>query len=1737
MSLLSKRSTRKPSTLKKSKSKSIDIEQYTMQDLPSLRRKRTIAFNRLHKALEVGQLAKSDSSQLDLFFSYHNTIKQITAAFEDAHFNILEVLDDSSEEDNIMQEQFDNTFYMIESIHRSLTRSEDEQQSKGSSSFNIRLPKITLPSFSGNIKQWPEYFDTFNALIHNSSSLTETEKFHYLVSSLSGEALSVVKAFPLSHEHYNDAYLALCGRYKNKRDLAFTCWRDILNIEFKCKDASLFRKSLDTFEENLSILKTINLPVQNWDFILVYHILSKLDTGMRRDFEEKHSSIEFPTYQQLKLFLQSKCEALIRDTHFSDNKIKSNKTFQQDFIKRPSVSHTLVAASNVRPTTDKSNNYNEKQAPFPITCSYCKESHSITSCSDFLKKSVDDRIKIAEDKKWCFNCLRSSHQIKDCKSLFTCRTCRRKHHSLLHRDKPSVSQSSGSSALVSRSQSRSTVLLATALVQVRDARGDAHTLRALFDSASQSNFITEAAAKRLQLQPSQTSVSVSGLGDALAPISGDVTCSVGTNDQVIFNLNMQVIPRICSDQPIAKLNSSRWSHIKSLPLADPSFDIPGPVDMLFAADVFVDSLLGQQIKGSQNQPTAFKSLFGWLLLGKTNLTSNTALLTSSLPSSVDTDLNSLVQRFWELDSVPKASSMTPEEQLCEQKFVEEHYRDPSGRYVVKYPFKENCEPIFNGSREVALRRFYAIEKRLSQDPELYNQYREFMSDYIESDHMSLVPPDQSVGKYYIPHHCVLRPESTSTRLRVVFDASAKDHNSRSLNDTLLTGPKLQPDVFKILLRFRQCQIVFMADVRQMFRQISVLPDHRDYQRVFWRSSPNDTLKEYRLNTVTYGVASSPYLACRTMRQLADDEGDQFPLAKQIILSDVYVDDVVCGFNDFDIANTAKKQLIELFNLGQFKLRKWISNDPQLVSDLPIDDRLQGSVSLDNTDPSPLKVLGLKWDPSSDCFLFSVKPSESACTKRTILSELARIFDPLGFLSPITIQAKCLIQKLWILGVNWDETPPIEVVQSWASYSDQLPQLADLRIPRKLTSRVAKSCELHGFCDSSETAYGAVIYLRYIDENGDIQVTFVCSKARVAPLKRISLPRLELCAAVLLADLYKYVCDTYLTHIQIDSVFLWSDATIVLHWLRSHSSRWATFVANRVSHIQEITPPEWWYHVSSGDNPADICSRGLFPSEMLNNTLWWAGPCWLSQAKEFWPSQSITISQVDESIAQTETRKSVALVTVDSAKESDLLIELTHRFSSLTKLLNVLSYVNRFINAIRKRVNKNKCIAITNIERQDALMQIVKQVQNRAFSEEISNLNNKKPVMKQFRKLSPFVDDVGVLRVGGRLSRSGLEYQHKHPALLPPDHPLTTLIIDYIHRSYCHPGINTTYFLLLQQFWVISAKRVIRRVLSKCIKCYRLHPQPLQPFMSDLPSYRVNQVKPFSVVGVDFGGPFRIKLGPHRGAKIDKAYLCLFVCLATKAVHLEVVSTLSSDGFIAALRRFVARRGRCNVIHADCGTNFVGARNQFVSLMENASHAEKIEFKFNPPSAPHFGGVWEIQIKAAKTHLYRVVGDQVLTFEELTTLFVQIEAVLNSRPLCPVGTDPNDLSVLTPGHFLTLEPLTAVPDEDLSSVNINRLRRWQLLQSFHQNFWSRWKHEYLNSLIQRAKWTKDSKPLSVGSMVIIKDDNRAPLHWTLGRVQELLPGADGIVRIAMVKTATNNIVQRPLVKLCPLPIED
>ncbi|XP_072375333.1 uncharacterized protein [Diabrotica undecimpunctata] len=319
-------------------------------------------------------------------------------------------------------------------------------------------------------------------------------------------------------------------------------------------------------------------------------------------------------------------------------------------------------------------------------------------------------------------------------------------------------------------------------------------------------------------------------------------------------------------------------------------------------------------------------------------------------------------------------------------------------------------------------------------------------------------------------------------------------------------------------------------------------------------------------------------------------------------------------------------------------------------------------------------------------------------------------------------------------------------------------------------------------------------------------------------------------------------------------------------------------------------------------------------------------------------------------------------------------------------------------------------------------------------------------------------------------------------------------------------------------------------------------------MGQLPRSRVVASRPFLNCGIDYGGPFQLKTSNLRNCKIVKSYICIFTCFTTRATHIELVYELTTESFLNCFKRFVARRGLCQNLYSDNATNFVGANNRlkelysFISdtnikskfLQHFANH--QINWKFIPPHSPHFGGVWESTIKSVKYHLKRVLGENKYTYDEMYTLLTQVESCLNSRPLLPLSNDPLDLGVLTPGQFLIGDSLMAVPQEDLTDVHTNKLKRYHHLTQVIQHFWARWSREYLSSLQQRTKWKAASPNIQRGTMVILKDDKLPPMKWELGRVVDVYPGSDGIVRVVCVRTA-HGTFKRACAKLCVLPISD
>lgn len=1100
-----------------------------------------------------------------------------------------------------------------------------------------------------------------------------------------------------------------------------------------------------------------------------------------------------------------------------------------------------------------------------------------------------------------------------------------------------------------------------------------------------------------------------------------------------------------------------------------------------------------------------------------------------------------LQKFWELESVKVAPpSLSADEQRCEDFFVASVSRDSTGRYITPLPLVAN---ELGESYYRALNQFRRLERRLQRDPTLKDAYDAFMREYLDLGHMIPAPPPHktSAATYYLPHHPVHRAGDPPSKIRVVFNASSKSSNGKSLNDISLTGPKLQSDIVSIITRSRTHRFIFIADIKQMYRQILVPPEHQDLQRIIWRFSPDQPVTSYRLRTVTYGVSSSPYLAIRTLHQLARDEGSNYPLAASALLRDSYVDDIITGAATIADARRLRDQLIALLRAGGFELRKWAANSPLITQDLPSDHcRLDPQLLFAEPENNhTVKILGLVWSADRDSFSYRVDSEQIPATKRLILSKLARIYDPPGWLTPITFTAKLFVQKLWAGHLDWDEPAPEEINREWDAFQTQLNHVEGLSIPRYFNffHESRSRHRLIGFCDASEQGYAAVLYLQSTASSGEISVSLLLAKSRVAPLKKVSLPRLELCGAHLLASLVSRACQMF--EQTFEDITAFSDSAVALAWIRGEPRRWKEFVANRVAEIQDSIPPAHWRHINGRDNPADCASRGLFPAALPCHPLWWKGPPWLAHPSNQWPS---TRMDSPTSAVDAERRPSPKVIVCVAVTE----LNLESRYSSLIRLQRIASWCLRFSRNCRNPPQRLTG-PLSAQELRSALNRLVKEIQRTALSEEYAAASNPNSPSRLKRTLQLFIDPEGILRVGGRLSLSPKPFATKHPAVLPKNHPFTNLVIDSAHITNLHSGPSATHSYIRQLFWIIDGKNIVRRRLRSCNRCFSVNPQPLIPTMGLLPKDRVSPTFTFSKVGVDYAGPYSVSTARFRGCRVAKAYICAFVCFATKAVHLELASELSVPAFLAALARFCGRRGLPSDIYSDNGTNFVGASrhlNELGRFLQNAdtrdailhqSTGQGIQWHFIPPGAPHFGGLWEAAIKSTKRHLRKVMGTQILSFEEFSTLLIKVEATLNSRPICPLSSDPQDLEALTPGHFLIHRPLNAPPTEDLTDRSPNHLSCWKSIDRLHQSFWRRWSTEYLHTLQQRSKWTESSPEISIGTLVLIKQDNLPPLRWPRGRVTELHPGPDGRARVATLITSSGPL-RRPFTKLCPLPTQ-
>ncbi|KAL0830137.1 hypothetical protein ABMA28_003594 [Loxostege sticticalis] len=978
----------------------------------------------------------------------------------------------------------------------------------------------------------------------------------------------------------------------------------------------------------------------------------------------------------------------------------------------------------------------------------------------------------------------------------------------------------------------------------------------------------------------------------------------------------------------------------------------------------------------------------------------------------------------------------------------------------------------------------------------------------------------------------------------------KTTNKVSLNDLQLIGPVVQRNLFDIILLFRLGRFTFSTDIRRMFRNILVDPAFSSLQNILWRDDPKEQIKCIRLDTVTYGLKSSSYLATRCLYELAIRFESLYPLASYVIKNNSYVDDILYANDCLETILLAKDQIRNLLELGSFQTHKWASNDKRILSDVPLDQQHFDSLDLDK-DNANIKALGLQMNIIDDSFLISSPEPFSAkrVTKRSILSYIGRIYDPLGFVSPIVVTAKAIMQKLWLTKTDWNDSPPIDLENQWLQFTKSLNKMEPILLYRNLDISGSKSVELIGFADaSSGTAYGCCLYMRVIDAAGMVKTHLLCSKSRINPVQKkgMIVPRLELNAALLLSKLAVKTYDILMLKVDIKDVYLFSDSQIVLAWLNKEATKLLPYVANRVNVIRQNTNRWRWLYVNTKENPADLISRGVQPSELRGNSLWWHGPQFLQNSEYDFACCETDLPHDLPEVEPCLTFSSS--IVCRSLEPFEFVFKRLYDYSDLTKMVRVFAYILRFFNNINKKNDKYTGF-LRSSELNQALLLIIKHEQITHFQNEIDSLGKRQNVKGSLINLHPFLDELGLLRVGGRLHHADIVYSQKHPIILPKGSVITNLLIRSEHERLLHAGPRLLLANINQKYWIVNGMLEVKKVTHKCITCFRQKATVAKQLMGSLPASRVTATtRPFQKIGVDFAGPIDVKLSRVRRSLVGKGYILVCVCFATKAVHLELASDLTTETFLACFRRLVSRRGLPTEVHCDNASTFKCARSQLVelfSLQSSSSHqaivhdfaAQKgIKFSFIPSHSPTFGGLWESAVKSTKYHLKRVLQKNVLTYEQLNTVLTEIEAVLNSRPLLPLSSDPNDYCYLTPGHFIIGNALTMYPEPNLSNVPQNKLKFWQLCTQLKQNFWKTWHKYYLNILQNRPKWRNDQCNVKLGSLVILKQDNIPTMSWPMARIVKLFEGHDGKVRAVEVRTPNNRTHTRAIHKICVLPIE-
>ncbi|XP_073718868.1 uncharacterized protein [Misgurnus anguillicaudatus] len=1337
------------------------------------------------------------------------------------------------------------------------------------SSFGIPKPKLT-PFSSGKESDFIMMKKGLDSVLGPHKHLSEDYKYQVLLELLKlPNAYQVAKRYVNDPTPYTSAIHALEQRYGQPRQLVQGELKAILNSPpIKPGDAQAFEDFSAAVSTLVGLLGTMDGPSRA-ELRCGSHVdtlLSKLPANYRDGFAEycisqgiiRSGTDNTYTLPDFALWLERKAQAIQVSRRVTEaSRMEHAQIERRDRATRPQKSKSAnVYITNRQVTSepphspDTPSAYHKpgqsstkKRERFKPYCPYCSnQEHYLSACTEFAKLNTTEKANWIKEKNKCWRCGRG-HKPETCTLKKPCSTCNDQHLIVLHEVALQANQSvltvstTSSMVYVGQASHSSRVLLKVVPVQLHNG-GRTLDTHAVLDDGSERTIILPAAAKHLGLYKEDEVLPLRTIRQDVVKLKGasvSFEVSSQTNKQVKYQIHhaftadeLSLADQSCPVESLKK----RYDHLRGVLIR--GFNRVQPMLLIGSDHPHLITPVCPVQMGPQGGPVAISTLLGWAIQGPINFLQNptreaSCLHTAFLPSAQD--LHQHVERLWQIDTLPyrseKEAVRSKQDQVAISTLEKQTIRvtvDGVARYATPL-LRKAASPRLHAPPAAVMPLLRATERRLVGRPDLAKVYKEEINKLVKAGYVVKISSDeasQSNESWYIPHHIVHH----NGKARVVFNCSFK-YQQHALNDTLLPGPNLGSTLLGVLLRFREYPVAISGDIRGMFHQIRLLREDQPLLRFLWRDMERDRNPDiYEWRVLPFGTTCSPCCAIYALQRHAKDNSSGNQEVLDSVINAFYVDNCLQSLRTPSQAKQLIDKMRALLADGGFDMRQWASNQPEVIAHLPPEARSEGYelwLTADRADPQE-STLGLRWHCPSDTIGYKHRQAVATePTLRNVYRVLASQYDPLGYIIPYTTRAKVLIQALWRNEQGWDEPITGELLSVWQSWENELSHLHNINMPRCYMpvgfDLYNSPVDLHIFCDASEKAYGSVAYLRAEGDEGHIHVSFVMSRSRVAPRRQLSMPRLELSAALTGAQLAKLL-HTELT-IPFRQTTMWSDSTTVLSWIQSDSSQYKVFVGTRIGEIQELTDATSWRYVSSEHNPADDITRGKSLYQLTQPTRWKNGPAFLYDHPAQWPAIHTVKS---EDVGELKKFTFCGQLTVPDASTPD-----PSQYNTWSDLLQ----------ATYQSLHGAAALPMSASDRLDTEVVLLRRAQSESFPEEINTLQHSHPIRPTSRlsPLSPEYDQtLGLIRVGGRLRKAeDLPEDSVHPIVLAPDHPITQLLVRDYDDRLLHAGPERIFAEIRRTYWILRGRQVIKKHQRQCVECCKWRSKLVIPKMADLPA--------------------------------------------------------------------------------------------------------------------------------------------------------------------------------------------------------------------------------------------------------------------------------------------------------------